>query len=98
MHDKAEPKAEPLRNCILFLYLSGHGAQIDARAVFAPIDVDFSSREKLLATSIDIAELIDRVEKVSAVNVVVMDISRNDVFSTPTVAPLLSDGDRKPER
>jgi len=47
--------------------------------------VDFSSKKRLLATSIDVAELINRIEKVAPVSVVVTDISSNEVFGERVV-------------
>ena len=74
-------KADAAGADVALLFFAGHGVALDGVNYLLPTDADASSPEKLVATSLPLAEAQEALRAVAPVSIVLLDACRDDPFS-----------------
>lgn len=61
-------------------YYSGHGMQIDGTNFLLPVDIEVSSARSIRYGAIDVAEVVQEMEREAEVSIVVLDACRDNPF------------------
>lgn len=69
---------------VRLMYFAGHGMQVRGRNLLIPTDALVQSPEVVATSSIDLADVLDRLAQIrGGLNIVIVDACRNNPFNTP---------------